>query len=75
MKADSLTLSLMKTKNEMNANIKIKIIKNRADDLTNKELIIKKSRVRHVYMLFIKVMLAFTSTFNKNNARVNRNCA
>ena len=26
-------------------------------------------------MLFIKAVLAFTSTFNKDNARVNRNCA
>ena len=62
-------------KNEMNASIKIKIIKNRADNLMNKELIMKKSRIRHARMLFIKAMFAFTSTSDKNNARVNHNCA
>ena len=61
-------------KNETNANAKIKVIKNHVNDLMNKELIIIKSRVHYARIFFIKAVLAFTSTFNKNNARVNHNC-
>ena len=42
----------MKTKNEIIMNIKIKIIKNRVNDLMNKKLKIKKIKfVTHVYFL------------------------
>ena len=43
MKKDSFTLSLMKMKSEMNANVRIKIIKNHINDLMNEKLKIKKS--------------------------------
>ena len=43
MKANLFTLLLIKIKNETNASIKIKIIKNYVNDLMNKELIIKKN--------------------------------
>ena len=59
----------------MSASARIKTIKNRVNDSTNEELMMKKSRVRHARMLFIKAMLAFASTSDRSNARVSRNCA
>ena len=64
----------MKIKNEIIINMKIKMIKNRADNLMNEELKIKENSVRYARIFFIKVMLIFISTFNKNNARINYNC-
>ena len=59
----------------MSANARIKTMKNRADDLTNKELIIRRNRIRHARILFIRAVFAFASTSDRNNARVSRNCA
>ena len=43
MKADLFTFLLIKIKNKMNANARIKIIKNYINNLINEKLIIKKS--------------------------------
>ena len=43
MKADSFTLLLIKIKNKINTNAKIKIIKNYINNLMNEKLIMKKN--------------------------------
>ena len=43
MKVNSFTFLLIKMKNEMNANARIKMIKNYINDLMNEKLIMKKN--------------------------------